>query len=119
MKSHSERFAELGRSLPGVPTPLAAYVPAVRAGDLVYTAGQVPTVEGELVAAGLVGAEVTLEQATECARVATLNALAAVVDVAGGLDAIGQVVKATVFVAGGAEFTEQPLVANGASELME
>jgi enamine deaminase RidA (YjgF/YER057c/UK114 family) len=119
MKSHSERFAELGLSLPGVPAPLAAYVPAVRAGDLVYTAGQLPTVDGELVAAGLVGAEVTLEQATECARVATLNGLAAVVDVAGGLDAIGRVVKATVFVAGDARFTEQPQVANGASELLE
>ena len=118
MRSPSERLADLGLTLPAVPAPLAAYVPASRAGDLVYTAGQLPTVDGSLLATGKVGAAVTPEQAAECARVAALNAVAAIADVAGGVDAIGRVVRVVVYVAGGPEFTGQPAVANGASGLM-
>jgi len=119
VKAPSERFAKLGLTLPGIPTPLAAYVPAVRAGDLVYTAGQLPTVDGDLLATGLVGGEVTVEQATQCARTAALNGLAAAVEVAGGLDAIGQVVKVTAYVAGTPGFSDHARVADGASELLE
>jgi enamine deaminase RidA (YjgF/YER057c/UK114 family) len=118
VRAPSRRLAELGVTLPAVPQPLAAYVPASRVGDLVYTAGQLPTVDGTLLATGKVGAGVTPEQAAECARVAALNALAAVADVAGGVDAIGRVVRVVVYVAGAPDFTGQPAVANGASGLM-
>ena len=114
----SERLAELGLSLPGVAAPLAAYVPAVRVGDLVYTSGQLPTVAGGLQAVGRVGAEVSAEEGAACARTAALNALAAVADQAGELDAVIRIVKVVVFVASSADFTGQPQVANGASELL-
>ena len=84
----SRRLADLGLSLPPVLAPAAAYVPAVRFGDLVYTAGQVPMADGTLRAVGKVGAEVSVEDAVECARIAALNALAAVVDLTGDLDVI-------------------------------
>jgi enamine deaminase RidA (YjgF/YER057c/UK114 family) len=112
------RLAELGLTLPPVARPLAAYVPAVRTGDLVYTSGQLPTVGGRLVAAGKVGAEVAPEIAADCARTATLNALAAIADQLGSLDDIAQVVKVVVFVAGTPDFTGQPAVGNGASQLI-
>ena len=114
----SRRLADLGLSLPTVVPPLAAYVPAVRFEDLVYTAGQLPLVNGALPAVGKVGAEVPVEEAVECARIATLNGLAAVVDIAGELDAINRIVKVTVYVASAAGFTDQPLIANGASQLL-
>lgn len=114
-----ERLAELGLRLPDVVPPLAAYVPAVRSGDLVFTAGQIPLRDGHLVATGRVGESVSAEQARECAQQCALNALAAVASVAdGGLAAIQQIVKVVVYVAGTADFTGQPAVANGASELM-
>lgn len=113
----SQRLAELGLELPPVATPLAAYVPAVRSGDQVLTSGQLPSVRGELVATGLVGVQVTPEQATDAARTAALNALAAAASLAGGVDAIKQVVKVVVFVASDPGFTGQPAVANGASQL--
>ena len=84
----SRRLADLGLSLPTVPAPLAAYVPAVRFEDLVYTAGQLPLVNGTLQAVGKVGAEVSVEDAAECARIAALNGLAAVADLTGDLDVI-------------------------------
>jgi len=105
-------------SLPAVVPPLAAYVPAVRFEDLVYTAGQLPLVNGSLLAAGKVGAEVSVEEAVDCAQVAALNGLAAVADLAGELDAISRIVKVTVYVASAAGFTDQPLIANGASQLL-
>ncbi|MFL6088937.1 MAG: RidA family protein [Aeromicrobium sp.] len=114
----SQRLAELGLTLPEVVPPLAAYVPASRSGDLVFTAGQVPMREGTLLAIGKVGAEVTAEDATACARQCALNALAAAASVAGGLDAIQQVVKVVVYVASAPDFAGQPAVANGASELL-
>jgi enamine deaminase RidA (YjgF/YER057c/UK114 family) len=114
----SDRLVELGLSLPAVPTPAGAYVPAVRVGDLVYTAGQLPFVDGALPATGLVGAEVSAEQAARLARTAVINAVAAVADIAGGIDTIGQIVKVVVFVASAPGFVAQPAVANGASDLL-
>lgn len=115
--SASERLAGLGIDLPPVAAPVAAYVPAVRAGSQILTSGQLPTVGGELVASGKVGAEVTPEQGAEAARVAALNALAAAADVAGGVDQIRRIVRVVVFVASTPGFTGQPTVANGASTL--
>ena len=114
----SRRLADLGLSLPAVVPPLAAYVPAVRFEDLVYTAGQLPLVGDTLRAVGKVGAEVSIDDAVDCARICALNALAAVVDLTGDIDVIARIVKATVFVASSPDFTDQPLVGNGASELL-
>ncbi|CAG6394827.1 RidA family protein [Streptomyces cocklensis] len=114
----ASRLAELGLTLPDVVPPLAAYQPAVRSGDYVYTSGQLPMVDGKLVATGKVGAEVTPEQAKELARVCALNALAAVKSVVGDLDRIARVVKVVGFVASDPAFTGQPGVVNGASELL-
>lgn len=114
----SQRLADLGIVLPAVPAPVAAYVPAVHDGATIVTSGQLPFVDGELVAAGLVGAEVTPEEATDAARVACLNALAAAAAVAGGADAITRVLKVVVYVASAPGFTGQSGVANGASLLL-
>lgn len=111
------RLKELGLELPAVATPVAAYVPAVRSGDLVYTSGQIPSVDGQLLATGLVGTAVSPEQAKELARTCALNALAAV-DALVGLDSVVRVVKVVGFVASAAGFTGQPGVVNGASELL-
>lgn len=114
----SGRLAGLGLTLPPVPAALAAYLPAVRTGELIFTAGQLPMVDGTLITAGRVGAEVTEEQAYDCARQAALNGIAAAAEVAGGLDRIAAVIKVVVYVAGAAGFTGQPKVANGASDLL-
>jgi enamine deaminase RidA (YjgF/YER057c/UK114 family) len=116
--SASEQLERLGLTLPPVPSPVAAYVPAVRIADLVFTSGQVPVVEGKLRATGLVGAEVDPDEAYACARVAVLNALAAVSEAAGGVDMIAQIVKMVVFVAAAPGFTGHPQVANGASDVL-
>jgi enamine deaminase RidA (YjgF/YER057c/UK114 family) len=113
-----QRLADLGLTLPEVAAPLASYVPAVRSGAHVFTAGQLPLSSGELVATGKVGGEVSAEEAQAAARQCALNALAAVKSVVGTLDAVRQVVKVTVFVASTPDFTGQPVVANGASELL-
>lgn len=113
-----QRLADLGLTLPPVVAPLAAYVPAVRSGSLVYTAGQLPMADGKLLAAGKVGTEVQPADAAVLARTCALNALAAAASVAGGLDAITRVVKVTGFVASAPGFTGQPQVVNGASELL-
>lgn len=114
----SARLAELGLTLPPVAAPVAAYVPAVRVGDLVYSSGQLPTVAGQLVATGKVGGEVSVETAVECARVAVLNGLAAVSEQAGGIDEIERVVRVVIFVASTPDFTAQPQVGNGASNVV-
>ena len=114
--SNSDRLAELGIELPEVVAPLAAYVPAVRTGNLVYTAGQLPISAGELLATGKVGADVTVEQAVGLARLCGLNALAAVHALV-GIDAVVRVVKVVGFVASAPGFGGQPGVINGASEL--
>ena len=114
----SARLAELGLTLPPVAAPVAAYVPAVRVGELVYSSGQLPTVAGQLVATGKVGAEVSVGTAVECARTAALNGLAAVSDQAGGIDEIERIVRVVIFVASTPDFTGQPQVGNGASTLI-
>jgi len=113
-----QRLAALGLTLPAVTPPLAAYVPAVRSGSFVYTSGQLPVAEGQLLAAGKVGAEVGAAEAAALARTCALNALAAAVSVAGSLSAIRRIVKVTGFVASAPGFTGQPQVVNGASELL-
>ncbi|GGO55271.1 LysR family transcriptional regulator [Streptomyces daqingensis] len=118
MSSVEARLAELGITLPDVATPAGAYVPALRSGRYVYTAGQVPFVDGKLPMTGKVGAEVTPEEAKDLARTCALNALAAVASVAGGLERVVRVVKVTGFVASAPDFTGQPGVLNGASELL-
>jgi enamine deaminase RidA (YjgF/YER057c/UK114 family) len=104
--------------LPPVVAPVAAYVPAVRTGSFVYTSGQLPMVDGKLPAVGKVGAEVSATDAAGLARTCALNALAAAASAAGGLDAIRRIVKVTGFVASAPGFSGQPLVINGASELL-
>lgn len=116
--SVSSRLAELGLELPPVATPLASYVPALKAGSYVYTAGQLPLVNGELIATGKVGAGVDEATATECARACALNAIAAAASVAGGVDKIRRIVKVVGFVASTPDFTGQPAVINGASDLL-
>lgn len=115
--SVSARLTELGLELPAVAAPLAAYVPAVRTGNLVFTAGQLPMVDGKLVRTGKVGKDVTPEQAAELARIAAFNALAAI-DALVGLDAVTRVVKVVGFVASAPGFTGQPAVINGASNFL-
>ena len=118
MSGAEDRLAELGLTLPDVPAPVAAYTPAVRTGDLVFTSGQVPTVDGKVVATGKVGAEVDAADAQEYARICALNALAAVKALVGDLDKVRRVVKVVGFVASAPDFTGQPGVINGASELL-
>lgn len=117
--SPEQRLVTLGLKLPDVVPPAAAYVPAVRSGKWVYTAGQLPIVDGVLAASGKVGAEVDPVRAAELARFCALNALAAVASVTGGLSAVRQIVKVTGFVASAPGFTDQPQVINGASELLQ
>jgi enamine deaminase RidA (YjgF/YER057c/UK114 family) len=114
--STSARLAELGIELPDVVVPLAAYVPAVRTGNLVYTSGQLPMQSGELAATGKVGADVSADEAKALARICALNALAAVHALV-GIDAVTRVVKVVGFVASAPGFGGQPGVVNGASHL--
>ena len=119
--SVEQRLSDLGLHLPDVAPPVAAYVPAVHEGDLVWTSGQLPMVGGALPATGKVGdgdGLVSPEQAKDLARICALNALAAVKSVVGDLDAVRRVVKVVAFVASDPSFTGQPTVVNGASELL-
>jgi enamine deaminase RidA (YjgF/YER057c/UK114 family) len=115
--SPTARLGELGIVLPAVATPAGGYVPARRTGSLVFTAGQLPVVDGQLAATGRVGAEVEAEDAYALARTCALNALAAV-DALVGLDAVTGIVKVVGFVAGAPGFTGQPRVVDGASDLL-
>lgn len=117
MASPTERLRELGIALPPVATPAGAYLPARRAGSLVFTAGQLPFVDGALAAVGKVGGAVDAEDAYGLARSCALNALAAI-DALVGLDAVAGVVKVVGFVASAPGFTGQPGVVNGASDLL-
>ncbi len=112
------RLAELGITLPAVATPVAAYVPAMTSGNLLFTAGQLPFVDGPLLATGKVGAEVSASSAAELARVCALNALAAAHSVLGSLDRVTRIVKVNGFVASSPDFIGQPQVLNGASEVL-
>jgi enamine deaminase RidA (YjgF/YER057c/UK114 family) len=118
MPTPTENLRDLGLELPPVPEPAASYIPATRSGSLIFTAGQLPLREGELLTTGRVGEAVTAEVATEAARLCALNALAAAASVAGGLDNIRRVVKVTGFVASAQGFNSQPAVLNGASDLL-
>jgi enamine deaminase RidA (YjgF/YER057c/UK114 family) len=112
-----ERLASMGLSVPEVAKPVAAYIPAVRSGNHVYTSGQLPMREGQLITTGKVGGEVSPEEAVECARQCALNAIAAVRAEIGDLAQVKRIVKVVAFVASTPDFTGQPGVANGASEL--
>ena len=119
--SASARLAAIGLTLPAVATPVGTYVPAKRHGDLIYSSGQLPIVDGALLAHGTVGSregDVTPDRAVECARIAALNGLAAVAQAAGGLDNIAGILRITGYVASAPGFTAQPAVVNGASGLM-
>jgi enamine deaminase RidA (YjgF/YER057c/UK114 family) len=119
MSNVEQRLAEVGRTVPEVVPPVAAYIPAVRSGSFVYTSGQLPMVAGALAATGKVGVEVTAEEAKELAATCAVNAIAAVKSVIGDLDKVVRVVKVVGFVASDPSFTGQPGVINGASELLK
>ncbi|MGQ0632373.1 MAG: RidA family protein [Sporichthyaceae bacterium] len=120
MSARLERLAELGLHLPEVSAPLAAYVPAVRTGNLVYVAGQLPFADGKLVLSGKVGIDVSVEQAHGLAQRAALNAIAAASSILpNGIEDIVRIVRVTGFVACPPEFINQPAVINGASELLK
>lgn len=111
------KLAEMGLKLPAAPKPVAAYVPSVRSGNLVYVSGQLPMSEGKLVATGAVPSQVSVEQAQAAARQCALNALAIIGDAIGGdWSKLVRIVRVGVFVASDPGFTDQPKVANGASE---
>jgi enamine deaminase RidA (YjgF/YER057c/UK114 family) len=118
MSTPEERLADLGLAVPEVAKPVAAYVPAVRSGSHVFTSGQLPMRDGQLITTGKVGGDVTPEQAVECARQCALNALAAVRAEVGDLSSVKRIVKVVAFVSSTPDFTGQPGVANGASELL-
>ena len=117
-ETHSSRLKALGLSLPPAPKPVAAYVPFVRTGNLVFVSGQLPMRDGVLAKGSLPG-QVSIEQGAEAARQAALNGIAVLADAAGGIDRIRRIVRVGVFVCSEAGFTDQPKVANGASELLQ
>lgn len=117
--SFEARIQALGLTIPGTPRPVANYVPAVQAGNLIFSSGQTPTVEGKLVVQGKLGREISIEQGQEAARIALLNCLAAVRSITGSLDKITRIVKMHGYVASAEGFNAQPQVVNGASLLLE
>jgi len=117
--SIEEKLQELGLSLPEVAPPVAAYIPAVKTDKIVYTAGQVALVGGTLQYKGRLGENITVEQGYEAAKICALNALAALKSVAGSLDNVERIVRITGYVNSTNDFTDQPKVVNGASELMK
>lgn len=117
MSTPEQRLQELGLKLPEMAAPLGSYVPAVRTGSLVYTAGQLPIVKGELTMTGKVGAEVDADQAADLAKICALNAIAAVKAEIGDLSKVVRIVKVVGFVASAPDFYGQPQVINGASDL--
>ena len=117
MSKVEDALASMGLSVPEVAKPVAVYIPAVRSGNHVFTSGQLPMRFGELMVTGKVGGEVSEEEAVACARQCALNAIAAVKAEIGDLDQVKRIVKVVAFVASTPDFTGQPRVANGASEL--
>ena len=118
MGNIENKIKELGLQLPEPPKPLAAYIPAKQVGNLVFTAGQLPMVNGEIILKGLLGQDVEIDPAYNAAKICTLNALSAIKGVIGDLDKIKQVVRVVCYVASVPTFTQQPAVVNGASELL-
>ena len=120
MTKPDDRLKQLGISLPSAPKPVAAYVPCVRTGNLIFISGQVPFANGQLICTGPVPSKVTLDQARTAARQCALNGLAIIADALGGsLNGVKRIVRLGVFVCSDAEFVDQPKVANGASELLQ
>ena len=118
MSQVEARLAELGLSVPEVAVPVAAYVPAVRTGNYIFTSGQLPMVSGELQASGIVGKDLDEEAAAKAAEICALNIIAAVKSQIGDLDKVVRVVKVVGFVASAPDFTKHPVVINGASNLL-
>jgi enamine deaminase RidA (YjgF/YER057c/UK114 family) len=118
MSAVEDRLAELGLTLPEVAAPVAAYVPAVRTGNLIYTSGQLPMVNGALPETGTVGANVTVDRANELASICALNAMAAIKALIGDLDKVQRVVKVVGFVNSAPDFINHPAVVNGASNVL-
>lgn len=118
MSKPSERLAQMGITLPAPARPVAAYVPCVRHGDVLYLSGQIPMRDGKLAYTGQAGFEQKLEDAQAAARLCALNALAVAAEAAGGVDNLARVLKVVVYVASHEDFTDQHLVANGASEFL-
>lgn len=118
MSKIEAKIKELGLEVPEAPKPVAAYVPGVRSGDYIYTSGQIPLVKGELKFTGKVGAEKTIEEGYEAAKVCALNCLGVIKSLVGDLDKVEQVVKVVGFVNSASGFNMQPKVINGASELL-
>ncbi len=118
MSKVEEKILELGLELPKISTPIASYIPAKKVGNLVFTSGQLPMVNGELTNTGFLGKEVSIEDANRAAQVCTLNALAAVKGLIGDLDLIKSIIRVVGYVASTPEFTKQPAVVNGASDLL-
>ena len=119
MSSIEQKLSELNLSLPEVATPAGSYLPVIISGNLVFTAGQLPLIDGKLMATGKLGAEIKVEQGAEMAQRCALNALAAVKSVLGDLDRVTQIVKVVGFVSSVPEFSSQPAVINGASEFLQ
>jgi enamine deaminase RidA (YjgF/YER057c/UK114 family) len=113
-----EKIKELGYNLPEAPKPLASYVPAIKSGNIVYTAGQLPLINGALEFAGKLGKDVNDADGKKCAEYSCLNCLSVIKGVAGSLDKVKQILKVTVFVNSTEEYTNQPEIANGASDLL-
>jgi enamine deaminase RidA (YjgF/YER057c/UK114 family) len=114
-----KRLLELGIELPPAAKPLAAYVPGVKVNDMIYTSGQLPLVNGELKYKGKVGADISEADAKKAAEICVINCLSVLRDLSGDLDKVKRIVKLTVFISSAPGFTNQPEVANGASELLE
>lgn len=118
MTDYEARMQERGLSIPNIPPPAGAYVPAVQSGNLVFCSGQGPYKDGSLAYVGQVGSEVSLEDAYQAARIAGLNCLAEIRSVVGSINRISRVVQIRGFVNSAPDFHDQPKVVNGASELM-
>ena len=119
MTSKTEtKIKELGFNLPEIVTPIASYVPAKQVGNLIFTSGQLPMVKGELTSTGLLGKEIEIEEGIRAAQVCTLNGLAAIKGLIGDLDQIKQIVRVVGYVASNPNFSQQPAVVNGASNLL-
>ena len=113
-----EKIRQLGFNLPESPKPLAAYIPALQVDNLVFTAGQLPSIDGELKFKGKVGAEVNDTDGSKAAEICALNCLSVIKSVIGDLDLVERIIKLTVFVNSADGFSSQPKIANGASELI-
>ena len=114
-----DKIKDSGFELPDAPKPVAVYVPALKINNLVFTAGQIPFVKGELKYKGKLGKDLSIDEGKKAAEICALNCLAAIKGIINNLDEMERVVKLTVFVNSGDGFTNQPQVANGASELLE